>query len=565
MAELTLKDESVLEIGKSVSQSFEGLAKTGKSLVVSPSGSSAGRVDDFIGPRLPETNEGDSVLYQTSLLEEISQGIQDLILSFTNMLSFDKKQAAEQDIQERVSEGQQTEIQKEDGDTGFFTQDFKDMMSSRLSAVKEGASNFFGMISGSLLGKVGLFGLLLAFALNIGKFSNQIGEVLKPIVEGFKNAFTSLKEDFFPFVENLVELLGSAFTTVSNLLKGLFQGDGSTFVSGLKGLLLDLPLQIVSIIGDGFFSLVDAALKFFGVESKMIQDIKIAFRTLPEAVTKFINDSINFITETIPQFFTDLKDQAIENARNNIAAIKDMFKNAFNFITEDIPNYFGNLIDSVIDSIKETIQSIKDAIMAPIRAVKEKVGSVFSGVKNLFGGNDEEKLVQVNSKDMSLEQAKALQKKVFDDIHEKRSSGEYTGAEKARMKMYNQLVIDKDPTRGEDHKVLNSTNPMLYADYDYRGEDQRSLMNFAAGEALDDRTALRSAAVQMGNIMPQDTNKGNQLNKESAEMASSSKPQSNMQITKGGTNNVNTANNTYTTILEDTNTSDRNLRSYLNA
>ena len=43
--------------------------------------------------------------------------------------------------------------------------------------------------------------------------------------------------------------------------------------------------------------------------------------------------------------------------------------------------------------------------------------------------------------------------------------------------MYNQLVIDKDPTRGEDHKVLNSTNPMLYADYDYRGEDQRSAMN----------------------------------------------------------------------------------------
>ena len=121
MAELTLKDESVLEIGKSVSQSFEGLAKTGKSLVVSPSGSSAGRVDDFIGPRLPETNEGDSVLYQTSLLEEISQGIQDLILSFTNMLSFDKKQAAEQDIQERVSEGQQTEIQKESGDMFLYT------------------------------------------------------------------------------------------------------------------------------------------------------------------------------------------------------------------------------------------------------------------------------------------------------------------------------------------------------------------------------------------------------------------------------------------------------------
>jgi hypothetical protein len=556
--ELTIKDKTVLDIGKSVGKSFEGLANSGKAMLVGPDNL------PLKSSEVAETEKIEVQNYQTSILEEISQGIQDLITSFTDMLSFDKKEAAEDDLKEKISQGQKTEMKKESGgeDTGFFTKDFKDMLSSRLSAVKEGASNFFGMISGSLLGKVGLFGLLLAFALNIGKFSKQIGDVLKPIVAGFKSAFTSLKEDFFPFVENLIELLGSAFTTVSDLLKGLFQGDGSAFVSGLKGLLLDLPLRIVSVIGDGFWSLVDATLKFFGVESQMVQDIKMAFRTLPEAVTKFINDSITFITETIPQYFIDLKDQAIENARNNIAAIKDMFKSAFNFITEDIPNYFGNLVDDIIQSIKDTVQSIKDAIMAPIRAVKEKVGGVFSGVKNLFGGGDEEKMVKVNSKDMSLEDAKSLQRKVFDDIHEKRSSGSYTNAEKARMKMYNQLVIDKDPTRGEDHKALNSMNPMLYADYDYRGEDQRSALDFAAGEALNDRNALRSAAVTMN---PQNLNAGKQLNTESAELASSSQPQSNMQINKGGTSNINTANNTYTTILEDTNTSDKNLRQYLNS
>jgi len=562
MAELTLKDESVLEIGKSVSQSFEGLANTGKSILVTPSGQPLNIKADQVSVDDEEPQKGTAQV----VFEKIRDGVNKLVEVFTSSLNFQKQEAAEEDLQARVTEGQATELAKEDDgvDRSFFTQEFKDRISELTAGIKERTMAIFGGF-GSMLKKGGLLALLLVFALNINKFSGQLGETLKPILEGFKRAFDSLKEDVFPLIENIINTIGVAFTSFSNLLKGLFEGDGSMFMSGLKGVLLDLPLQIVSIIGDGFFSLVDAALKFFGVESKMIQDIKIAFRTLPEAVTKFINDSINFITETIPQFFTDLKDQAIENARNNIAAIKDMFKNAFNFITEDIPNYFGNLIDSVIDSIKETIQSIKDAIMAPIRAVKEKVGSVFSGVKNLFSGGDEEKLVQVNSKDMSLEQAKALQKKVFDDIHEKRSSGEYTGAEKARMKMYNQLVIDKDPTRGEDHKVLNSTNPMLYADYDYRGEDQRSAMNFAAGQALDDRTALRSAAAQMGNIVPQDTNKGNQLNKESAEMASSSQPQSNMQITKGGTNNVNTANNTYTTILEDTNTSDRNLRSYLNA
>src|SRR6056300_623594 len=524
MAELTLKDESVLEIGKSVSQSFEGLAKTGKSLVVSPSGSSAGRVDDFIGPRLPETNEGDSVLYQTSLLEEISQGIQDLILSFTNMLSFDKKQAAEQDIQERVSEGQQTEIQKEGGETGFFTQDFKDMMSSRLQAVKEGTTKFFGAIGGGLLGKVGLFGLLLAFALNIGKFSKQIGEVIKPIVEGFKSAFTSLKEDFFPLVEGIIETFGIAFETISNLLKGLFQGDGSLFLKGMKGLLFDLPLKLVSIIGDAFFSLLDAALNFFGVDSQFVQDVKMFYRELPEKVSELIKNSISFITETIPQYFEDLKNQAIQNARNNIAAIKDMFKNAFNFITEDIPNYFGNLIDSVIDSIKETIQSIKDAIMAPIKAIKEKVGGVFSSVTDFFTGGDEES--KATAKSMAGESKRDTLLNMRDNLLVEGPVSDSQQAKNNFLKKLRSLndALIKEDGLGNEHMKVNKIDPYNYAIAHNEGTDS-SFVNQMLKPDNGNVEQLNPNS-NMPTINPQDLNKGNQLNKESAEMASSSKPQS---------------------------------------
>ena len=71
---------------------------------------------------------------------------------------------------------------------------------------------------------------------------------------------------------------------LQNILKGIFEGDGSGFLSGIKTILVDLPLRLVSIIGDAFFSLVDAVLNFFGVDSQMVQDIKIAFRTFPEAV-----------------------------------------------------------------------------------------------------------------------------------------------------------------------------------------------------------------------------------------------------------------------------------------
>jgi len=135
------------------------------------------------------------------------------------------------------------------------------------------------------------------------------------------------------------------------------------------------------------------------------------------------------------------------------------------------------------------------------------------------------------------------------------------------MKMYNAMVIEMDPSRGEDHKALNSTNPMLYADYDYR--DDRQGLDFAASQALSERNKMRAIVADanntapnsnMPNITPEELQKGKELNRDSVEVASNKSPQNNMQINKGGTNNVNTANNTYTNIMEDTNTSDKYLR-----
>ena len=59
----------------------------------------------------------------------------------------------------------------------------------------------FGIFKG-LLGKAALFGLLLAFALNLDKFSDDLKPIVSKIVNGFKAAFTSLKEDFLSFFAN---------------------------------------------------------------------------------------------------------------------------------------------------------------------------------------------------------------------------------------------------------------------------------------------------------------------------------------------------------------------------
>ena len=41
-----------------------------------------------------------------------------------------------------------------------------------------------------------------------------------------------------------------------DIFKGLFTGDASTFLSGVKKIFVDFPIKLVSYIGDAFFSLL---------------------------------------------------------------------------------------------------------------------------------------------------------------------------------------------------------------------------------------------------------------------------------------------------------------------
>lgn len=548
MAELTLKDESVIQIGESVSKGFNDLVASGKSILINPAGqplvSKADDIsptDDFIGPRLPESSP------VMDLLGSIRDGIMSLVDTFTESLKFQKQEEREAERAARISADDPV---KDEG-TGILTNSFMEGMKERVASVKKFTAGFFGIFSG-LFGKAALFGLLIAFAMNLDKFSGKISEVTKPIIEGLKAAFNSLKEDFVPVIEGLIEGVGLAFNTIRNILQGLFNWDLEQLGTGIKQLLFDIPIKLYSIIGDAFFSLLDAALNLFGIDAQWVQDVKIAFRTLPEAIEQAITNSILFFTETIPQFFTDMKKKVVE----------------------DIPNAIGNFVDNIINSIKETITSIKDALLAPIKAVKEKVSGFFGGVKDFFTGDDDKaKAEAMNSNIMDLESAKAKQKQVFDEIHEGgNQSGGYKGSEKARMKMFNAMVIESDPSRGEDHKALNSMNPMLYADYDYRGDRQG--LDFAASQALSERNKMREIVSDANNtapnsntptITPEELQKGKELNQGSIEIADRNTGNTNVVTTKGGDSNITTANNTYTNIMEDTKTSDNSLRDYLSA
>src|SRR5210317_285872 len=574
MAELTLKDESVIQIGESVSKGFSDLVASGKSILINPAGqplvSKADDIsptDDFIGPRLPETGavtndfigpqlpESSPVM---DLLGSIRDGIMSLVDTFTESLSFQKQEERESERAERISADDPAP--PPDEGTGFFTKSFMEGMKERVDSVKKFTAGFFGIFKG-LFGKAALFGLLIAFALNLDKFSGKITEVTKPIIEGLKAAFNSLKEDFVPVIEGLIEGVGLAFETIKNILQGLFNWDLSQLGTGIKQLIIDIPIKLVSIIGDAFFSLLDAALNLFGVDSQMVQDIKIAFRTLPEAIENAINNTIEFFTVTIPTYFENLKNSVVNKFNNFIEDVKNFFSNAFDFIVNDIPNAIGNFVSDIFDKIKQTITDIKDALLAPIIAVKDKIGGFFGGVKDFFTGGDDQFEADKMSKNVSGMSDK--EKNYYETVNAKKDDiNKFSKATGYRF--------DLQGTRFsflEGNEMFAFENPRNKEGYMTDGKD------FSAKDSIDFINSGASASFK-SNLNTGDTGDGEttsnntvgkQINQGSVEIADRNTGNTNVVTTKGGDSNITTANNTYTNIMEDTKTSDNSFRDYLSA
>ena len=571
MAELTLKDESVIQIGESVSKGFNDLVASGKSILINPAGqplvSKADDIsptDDFIGPRLPETGavtndfigpqlpESSPVM---DLLGSIRDGIMSLVDTFTESLSFQKQEERESERAERISADDPAP--PPDEGTGFFTKSFMEGMKERVDSVKKFTAGFFGIFKG-LFGKAALFGLLIAFALNLDKFSGKITEVTKPIIEGLKAAFNSLKEDFVPVIEGLIEGVGLAFETIKNILQGLFNWDLSQLGTGIKQLIIDIPIKLVSIIGDAFFSLLDAALNLFGVDSQMVQDIKIAFRTLPEAIENAINNTIEFFTVTIPTYFENLKTSVVNKFNNFIEDVKNFFSNAFDFIVNDIPNAIGNFVSDIFDKIKQTITDIKDALLAPIIAVKDKIGGFFGGVKDFFTGGDDQFEADKMSKNVSGMSDK--EKNYYETVNAKKDDiNKFSKATGYRFDLQgtrfsflegNEMFVFENPRNKEGYMTDGK---------DFSAKDSIDFINSGASASFKSNLNTGDGETTSSNTV------GKQINQGSVEIADRNTGNTNVVTTKGGDSNINTANNTYTNILEDTNTSDNSLRNYLSA
>ena len=270
-----------------------------------------------------------------------------------------------------------------------------------INSLKDAFESFKGFFSNLMpdsdLGKVGLFGGLAALiAMNFDKLVEPLAAAFKfideKIIPGVKVFAKSLKEDFGG--ENGV--LSKLFTGDDSVIKGIFSGFGDILdgfreddpekkIAGAKKLLLDVPLQFVSAVGLGVASIVDATLKMFGIESKFVKDTKEFFRELPETVSKFARQTKSFFTDgfadltnSIKNIFVDIevadgpagavrtqrsvigkiKDEMLQNFKNNVQSIKDFF-------FDEEGNLFGINFSALADMMP-TLQEIVDTIISAL-------------------------------------------------------------------------------------------------------------------------------------------------------------------------------------------------------
>jgi hypothetical protein len=405
--ELTLKDESVIEIGRAVGNNVNSLTGGGgTSLVPVGAGAKAGPPAVVAQPM----NPFDSMM---TVLGDIRDGIYSLVDKFSDSVSLQKDQIQDANMAQDLSQvADAGEGASDEGTDPAPKQSFFSKAKDKVKSLM-GMGGFKGMLI-----KGGLIFGLLGIAKLMQKYGKEIAEKVAPIVDGVKAFFSAFTDDIGPIFDSAVETVKSALTGIIDIVKGLFTGDASTFFGGVKKLFVDFPIQLVSYIGDAFFSLLENALAAFGIESEMVTDIKNFFRELPEkiselfknigefftvtiptklqeikdSITNFFNDNIvtpikslwtdigNFFTVTVPEKYNEIVGNVTEFFTGIVTGIKGFFTDAFDFVTETIPEKMSEITKGIADKFVSIKDQIIDFAMAPFRKIRELFDNLVIGI-----------------------------------------------------------------------------------------------------------------------------------------------------------------------------------------
>src|SRR6056300_46930 len=358
----------VIEIGRAVGNNVNSLAGGGgTSLVPAGAGATAGPPAVVAQPM----NPFDSMM---TVLGDIRDGIYSLVDKFSDSVSLQKDQIQDANMSQDLSqvadagEGASDEGADPAPKQSFFSK-AKDKVKGLL-----GAGGFKG-----LLVKGGLIFGLLGIAKLMQKYGKEIAEKVAPIVDGVKAFFSAFTDDIGPIFDRAVETVKTALTAIVDIVKGLFTGDASTFFGGVKKLFVDFPIQLVSYIGDAFFSLLENALAAFGIESQMVTDIKLFFRQLPEKISELFKNIGEFFTVTIPTKLQEIKDSITNFFNDNIVTpIKNLWTDIGNFFTVTVPEKYTEITEKVTGFFTDAVSFVTETI-------PEKMSEIAKGISDKFG------------------------------------------------------------------------------------------------------------------------------------------------------------------------------------
>ena len=392
--ELTLKDQSVIEIGKEIGDRVGEFQSAGTALVPANQMAPAGAVAAEVQPMNPFES-------MMTVLSDIRDGIYSLVDKFSEGVSLQDKALDQQEMAADAAALGETEADieapgaEDEGDNRSFMEKAKDKIGGLM-----GQGGFMG-----LLIKGGLIAGLLLLAKGLQKYGKQIAEAVTPIIDGLKRFFSIMFENIGPLFENAVDMLKDLFGGLIDIFKGLFSGDSATFFSGVKKLFVDFPIKLVAYIGEAFFGLLEAAAEMFGLDSTMVKDIKLWFRELPENISQLFTDIGNFFTVTIPTKFKEITD-SVTNFFDEwiVTPFKNFFTDIGNFFTVTIPTKITEISDSITTKFNELKDGIIDFAMAPFRKIKELMKNLLVGI-----------LESVEGLPFIGDKAKALKEKIIGD------------------------------------------------------------------------------------------------------------------------------------------------------
>lgn len=408
--ELSLKDESVIEIGRAVGNNVNSLAGGGgSSLVPVGAGATAGPPAVVAQPM----NPFDSMM---TVLGDIRDGIYSLVDKFSDSVSLQKDQIQDANMAQDLA--QVSDAGEGASDEGTDPAPKQSFFSKAKDKVKSlmGMGGFKGMLV-----KGGLIFGLLGIATMLKKYGAEIAKVVTPIVDGIKNFYNYIKDDLLTFGDDILQFVKDAFGSLTSIFTGLFGGDGVDGTLIKEGLveLLALPAKFVSMIGKLVTGLLDAFLGALGIDPRpeWVQKMYDFFDDLPAKAKEFFTGVIDFFTVTIPekiqlakdtvtqwftdaiagvkQFFTDVKTFFTETIPTKISevytnitnwfgdivgGIKGFFTDAFDFVTETIPEKMSEITKGIADKFVEIKDQIIDFAMTPFRKIRELFDNLVIGI-----------------------------------------------------------------------------------------------------------------------------------------------------------------------------------------